>query len=70
MEEWVAKPAEQKPKLIEQPNTETKEGQVVRKVHEQVIRIQYSYLALNHWVARKLDKQKMVANKPETGPIT
>ncbi|HCG7185642.1 TPA: diguanylate cyclase [Vibrio parahaemolyticus] len=70
LEEWFAKPAEQKPKLIEKPIPETKKGQLVHKLNKQVMRVQYGYLALNHWVERKLDKQKMVAKKPETGPIT
>lgn len=70
LEEWFAKPAEQKPKLIEKPIPETKKGKLVHKLNKQVMRVQYGYLALNHWVERKLDKQKMVAKKPETGPIT
>ncbi len=63
LEEWFAKPAEQKPKLIEKPIPETKKGQLVHKLNKQVMRVQYGYLALNHWVERKLDKQKMVAKK-------
>ncbi len=70
LEEWFVQPKERKPKPQVKPTPQSTKGKLTYYANKQVMRFQYGFLALNHWIERKLDKQKLVAKKPESGPIT
>ncbi|MCA6718515.1 diguanylate cyclase [Vibrio sp. Vb2131] len=70
LEDWFTKPVEVRRERKEKPVPQSKQEKIQHFVYEQVEQVKYGYLALNKWVDSKLDKQKMVPNKPQSGPVT
>ncbi|WP_431192934.1 diguanylate cyclase [Vibrio alginolyticus] len=70
LEDWFTKPVEVRRERKEKPVPQSKQEKIQHFVFEQVEQVKYGYLALNKWVDSKLDKQKMVPNKPQSGPVT
>ncbi len=70
LEDWFTKPVEVRRERKEKPVHQSKQEKIQHFVFEQVEQVKYGYLALNKWVDSKLDKQKMVPNKPQSGPVT
>lgn len=70
LEDWFTKPVEVRRERKEKPVPQSKQEKIQQFVFEQVEQVKYGYLALNKWVDSKLDKQKMVPNKPQSGPVT
>lgn len=70
LEEWFVQPKERKPKPLTKPVSQSNKEKLIYYISKQVLRLQHSFLTLNHWIERKLDKQKLVAKKPDSGPIT
>ncbi|WP_411913757.1 diguanylate cyclase [Vibrio sp. YT-19(2023)] len=70
LEDWFTKPVEVWRERKEKPVPQSKQEKIQHFVFEQVEQVKYGYLALNKWVDSKLDKQKMVPNKPQSGPVT
>nr|WP_237289128.1 tetratricopeptide repeat-containing diguanylate cyclase [Vibrio alginolyticus] len=70
LEDWFTKPVEVRRDRKEKPVPQSKQEKIQHFVFEQVEQVKYGYLALNKWVDSKLDKQKMVPNKPQSGPVT
>ncbi|MGI2974196.1 MULTISPECIES: diguanylate cyclase [Vibrio] len=70
LEDWFTMPVEVRRERKEKPVPQSKQEKIQHFVFEQVEQVKYGYLALNKWVDSKLDKQKMVPNKPQSGPVT
>ncbi|MGI2912195.1 diguanylate cyclase [Vibrio alginolyticus] len=70
LEDWFTKPVEVRRERKEKPVHQSKQEKIQHFVFEQVEQVKCGYLALNKWVDSKLDKQKMVPNKPQSGPVT
>ncbi|EPX6948719.1 diguanylate cyclase [Vibrio alginolyticus] len=70
LEDWFTKPVEVRRERKEKPVPQSKQEKIQHFVFEQVEQVKCGYLALNKWVDSKLDKQKMVPNKPQSGPVT
>ncbi|WP_416153099.1 diguanylate cyclase [Vibrio sp. PBL-C16] len=70
LEDWFTKLVEVRRERKEKPVPQSKQEKIQHFVFEQVEQVKYGYLALNKWVDSKLDKQKMVPNKPQSGPVT
>lgn len=70
LEDWFTKPVEVRRERKEKPVPQSKQEKIQHFVFEQVEQVKYGYLALNKWVDSKLDKQKMVPNKPQSGLVT
>ncbi|EJL6721149.1 diguanylate cyclase [Vibrio alginolyticus] len=70
LEDWFTMPVEVRRERKEKPVPQSKQEKIQHFVFEQVEQVKYGYLALNKWVYSKLDKQKMVPNKPQSGPVT
>ncbi|NVJ56929.1 MAG: diguanylate cyclase [Vibrionaceae bacterium] len=70
LEEWFVQPKERKPNPSARPVSQSSKEKLNYYINKQVLRLQHGLLTFNHWIERKLDKQKLVAKKPDSGPIT